>query len=717
MDIILKRLFARTVHQARSLRRANYTSHRIEVMENRVVCSATSAAAQTHPLELLDYHSLPDAPVSLYLDFLGDDTPSWSGFSPGVTPAFDTDGDPTTFSDNELLLIDRIWARVSEMFSPFNIDVTTTDPGPDRAEQTMRVVVGGDGAWEGTASGVSEVDSFSDPNRVNLAFAFLKGSVTPDTPTTNSLLPAAVAASDPTAITNAQTIADTIAHEAGHAFGLRHQRVFNPDGSLESEYNGGDPFRAPIMGTAALSQRALWWVGPSDSADSIQDDITVLARDANGFGYRPDEAGDTMETATALIPNPTGSRFAGTITTVNDVDMYSAIQQSAGHASIQVSLPAYGAMLDAAFDVLDAQGHLIASIDTPSLGETATVAVPAGKFYVAVRSHGSAGDIGSYAITVHTDVQLPVIAKLSQPKIATLDENVTLSFKGAVDYDGTVQSVTFYRDTNGDGVFNPSVDALLGDVTQFDKHGNASLTIPAAAFASGNNTVFAIPRDNSDADGVALTTVVRIQTPLQLTATPKVITAGDPVTLDASDVSIFGTTVKSVSFYLDVNDNGLIDRHDKLIGVDKNGTDGWSMNVDTTNLTGSPQFIAVAKGANRRQQAPGTAILTINSPPQIGSLEVFHEPQLPQSIFSVQANGLTHSASPISLINFYIDSNGNGQLDSDDDLIGTAHDVTGTSAKIRFAPTQPAGAYLVFAVAQDTSGAQSTPAVGTLQIM
>src|SRR5262249_27400563 len=44
-------------------------------------------------------NSLPGAPASLYLDFVGDVIPQWLQYKDITIPAYDQDGDPTTFSD------------------------------------------------------------------------------------------------------------------------------------------------------------------------------------------------------------------------------------------------------------------------------------------------------------------------------------------------------------------------------------------------------------------------------------------------------------------------------------------------------------------------------------------------------------------------------------------------------------------------------------------
>ncbi len=82
-------------------------------------------------------HSLSGADHTIYLDFDGHETSGtiWnSSFNAGATittPAYNFSGDASSFSDSELTRIQRIWARVAEDFAPFNVNVTTQDPGAD----------------------------------------------------------------------------------------------------------------------------------------------------------------------------------------------------------------------------------------------------------------------------------------------------------------------------------------------------------------------------------------------------------------------------------------------------------------------------------------------------------------------------------------------------------------------------------------------------------
>src|SRR5258708_26098028 len=68
--------------------------------------------------------SRPSASAKIYLDFDGASAQSWGSYNVTTTPAYDQDGDPTTFSSGELASINEIWQRVSEKFSPS----TSTSP-------------------------------------------------------------------------------------------------------------------------------------------------------------------------------------------------------------------------------------------------------------------------------------------------------------------------------------------------------------------------------------------------------------------------------------------------------------------------------------------------------------------------------------------------------------------------------------------------------------
>jgi hypothetical protein len=344
------------------------------------VAIAAAASVATSPLDSIPaLDSRPIASAKLFLDFDGDVTPIWGDSRPGVTPAYDQDGDPLSFSPGELNSIQEIWARVSEKYSPFNIDVTTVDPGNLTNRRTLKVVIGGTGGWLGApAGGVAYVGSFADSSLVNTVFVFPKNLA-------NGV---------------AKYVAEGAAHESGHAFGLQHQGLWSGT-TLLNEYNPGTDATAPIMGGSYDAARGLWWRGtPSTSFIATQDDMAIIAGN-NGFGYRPDDVGGTA--ASAMPATLTGDESttlegAGVIERTSDTDVYS-FTTGAGTVTLSAAVAPRGPTLDLMLELEHSGGTVVASADSGSLGESLSADLDAGTYYLSVKSHGDYGDVGQYTLS------------------------------------------------------------------------------------------------------------------------------------------------------------------------------------------------------------------------------------------------------------------------------------------------------------------------------
>lgn len=339
-----------------------------------VLAEASAAMSPLASLPLLN--SYPGAAAQLYLDFDGDSARTWGDFYATRTPAYDVDGDASTFSDAELVAINEIWERIAEKYSPFNINVTTVNPGTLANGYALRVVIGGDGTWtEQSCGGLAYVGSFtnSDPNTVYVFSDNLAGG-------------------------QPIYVAEAAAHEAGHAFGLDHQSLYNSRGHLVEEYNSGDGDVAPIMGDSYDANRGLWWLGPSTSATTQQDDMAVLAGARNGFGYRPDDHGNDMATASRLNGSAGKVWGQGVIERTSDADWFSFLADD-GMVSFTINPAAVGPMLDLQAELIKSDGTVLASAATYDLGEVLTAEVEAGTYYLVIKSNGLYGDVGQYFIT------------------------------------------------------------------------------------------------------------------------------------------------------------------------------------------------------------------------------------------------------------------------------------------------------------------------------
>jgi hypothetical protein len=337
-----------------------------------------SPAGSTFPLDAVpQLASRPAARVKVFLDFNGAPATQWGGYSVPNTPAYDLDGDATTFNDAELNGIREVWSRVSEKYSPFEVNVTTIDPGTYEYNQTVRVVIGGDSTWAGGVyGGYGFVNGFSGVSS-NTAFVFPKNL--------GKGLP--------------KYVAEAAAHEAGHNFGLQHQSAYDPTtGSKLDEYNRGDAAAAPIMGFSYFAARGLWWNGPSLSANTIQDDLKIISN--NFFGYRPDDYAGTPDQATPLSA-PDGvdiDPVGGVIERNTDADVFK-FNTPGGTVNLFANVAPLGPMLDLSLKLTDFAGNTLALADTSSLGEFIALDVPPGDYFVVVASHGNYGDVGQYTLS------------------------------------------------------------------------------------------------------------------------------------------------------------------------------------------------------------------------------------------------------------------------------------------------------------------------------
>jgi PKD repeat protein len=387
-------------------------------------------------------HSRPSSTKIIYLDFDGHQTSGtlWNSLSNRSnisTPAFDIDGNPAEFSQQELQRIRAIWARVSEDFSPFDVDVTTEQPAPDALTKSssldptfgIRVVVGGSSLdWYGPpAGGASYIGSFNW-NTDTAAFVF----------------------EEQLGNGNEKYTAEAISHEAGHSLGLFHDGQTNGNA-----YYGGHASWAPIMGISYGKEITQWSKGEYDLANNTEDDLHVIQN--NGLAFRPDDHGNAAAGATRLA----GAQLtaSGVIEQNTDIDFFS-FSTGAGAIALTVAVPAGYADLDVAAALVDSTGHVV-STGTPSgLGVSFSLSVPAGTYYLRVQGTGT-GDgvtgftnyasLGQYTVTgtVAAPSSKPPLAKASTTQSSgTTPMVVSFSSVGSSDPDGVI---TDYQWTFGDG--------------------------------------------------------------------------------------------------------------------------------------------------------------------------------------------------------------------------------------------------------------------------
>lgn len=406
-------------------------------------------------------HSNPIANHVIYLDFDGAVTSgtSWnSSFTGGadiVTPAYDFDGNIGSFSTSELERIQYIWQRVTEDFSPFNVDVTTQEPnlealrksGTGDTQWGIRVVIGGDGSWYGSAGGVAYVGSFNW-NSDTPCFVF-------EANLGNG---------------HEKYTAEAISHEAGHTLGLSHDGT-SSSGYYEGQGTGTTGW-APIMGVGYYKELVQWSKGEYSGANQKQDDLAIITTQ-NGFSYRTDLVGDSISTAAAATVSGASVSGSGIIERPSDLDLF-GFTTGAGTVSFTLSPSTRSPNLDIEATLLDSTGAIVTTANPiGSLSANLNATVPAGQYFLKINGVGEGdplvtgysdyGSLGQYSFTG------TIVDASGLPTISIQDASVTeggsLSFRVILSSATTSDITVNFATANGTAVDGSDYSGASGTLT------------------------------------------------------------------------------------------------------------------------------------------------------------------------------------------------------------------------------------------------------------
>lgn len=442
-------------------------------------------------------HSKPGASKVIYLDFDGHTTTgtSWNtNFTSGaniVTPPYSNDGTvTTTFSSIELQNIVSIWQRMAEDFAPFDVDVTTQDPGLEALRKTtttdtqfgVRVCIGGSSYdWYGAgAGGVAYLNSFSwNSDTPCFVFTAQLGSG------------------------NAKYTAEAASHEAGHTFNLSHDGQVAHDGLASVGYYEGHANWAPIMGVGYYKDVTQWSKGEYPYANQLQDDTAIIA---GVVGYRPDQHGDLITSATPLTG--TSISTGGLIERRADADLF-AFTTGAGPVSFTATPALPSPNVDIQLALYDGLGSLVTFVNPTTLGATLSTTLAQGTYYLAVDAIGTGdpltayndyGSLGQYDLTgsiVPVNGMVPIaVADFSAPLSGPAPLAVSFSSNGSYDPDGSIAS---YSWDFGNGATSTAANPIYtyrtpgtytASLVVVDNNGLSSVADTVTVVVQNNNFVY-----------------------------------------------------------------------------------------------------------------------------------------------------------------------------------------------------------------------------------
>ena len=400
-------------------------------MTGSATSAPTAEAAAPAPLDqTFQLHSKPGSQRTIYLDFNGQALSGtvWNdnhGLPAGFHPAWSLDADRSAFSTGERVEVQNIWQRVSEDFAPFDVDVTTQDPGApalvrtdsaDQAFGTRALISPSSSASSklcgGYCGGIAYTGVFDVANP--------QGYYQPAW-----IFPQSLA-------DDAKSIAEAVSHEVGHNLGLGHDGLKGG-----TSYYAGHATWAPIMGIGYSRPITQWSHGDYKGANNGQDDLSVITD--NGLPLRADEAGSFPS---PTIRPPAGSAY---ITSDADRDVYT-LGTCTGPLTLAAKVAAQSPDLDVRLSLLDVTGASVA-VDNPTsqagnpsrdvaTGMNASVSrtVTDDWYFVAVEGVGNGtaskgydgyASIGAYNLSVSGSCQS------SRPELPSAPQTVQASAAGS----------------------------------------------------------------------------------------------------------------------------------------------------------------------------------------------------------------------------------------------------------------------------------------------
>lgn len=429
-----------------------------------------SAAAPLGGVPLTDTFTLNSKPGSartIYLDFKGATITgtAWNNSygSTLVAEPYSIDATvDTNFSDAELTEIQKTWQVVAEDYAPFDVNVTTQDPGAaaiDRTSSTdlvygTRALItnGGSIYTSCGCGGIAYVNVFNttgtNHNYYQPAWVFSNGTTK-----------------------NGKYIGEATSHEVGHNFGLNH------DGTSTSGYYSGSAPWAPIMGASYSQPVSQWSKGEYPDANNAEDDVTKIA---TGAAYMADE-----DTSGPLALANNGS-LNGIVTKETDADSYAFT--AAGSTTVTVNGSAFPD-LDVQLRILDSNGAQVALVNPTTTRVSAVLASGMNASYTftapvdgalytaeirgagqgtpgAAGSYSTYGSIGNYQISLAT--QTPTGGAPLAVSVAALPNAVVGTAYSASPVSASGGTAPYAYSASGlpAGVsINPSTGAVTGTPT------------------------------------------------------------------------------------------------------------------------------------------------------------------------------------------------------------------------------------------------------------
>ncbi|WP_149111519.1 Ig-like domain-containing protein [Limnoglobus roseus] len=355
--------------------------------------------------------------------------------------------------------------------------------------------------------------------------------------------------------------------------------------------------------------------------------------------------------------------------------------------------------------VIDA-GDAVVATQQLAAGTAFSITVPltpdaANNFLVTATLSPSAESSPTDVPTIIEDSTAPVTPTVSNPTVPLSVNAAMFPIAGTAEAGSLVK---VYRDVNNNGVIDAG-DAVVG--TQVAATGSYSIAVPLTADTANDFLVTATDAAGNESVVADVPTITEDSTaPIGPTVSDPTV----PLSVNAATFPIAGTAEAGslVKVYRDVNNNGVIDAGDAVVGTQVAATGSYSIAVPLTADAANDFLVTATDAAGNESVVADVPTITEDSTAPV--TPTVSTPTAPLSV-NTATFAVAGTAEADSLVKVYHDANNNGILDAGDTVVGTQQLTLGATAYGITVPMDQDAVNAFLVTATDAAGNESVVAV------
>ncbi len=349
-------------------------------------------------------------------------------------------------------------------------------------------------------------------------------------------------------------------------------------------------------------------------------------------------------------------------------------------------------------------------------------------FAIATDAEGLAGPAGTVIGVINLPLTVGAFAGNPNPVFRRAQTTLTAS-EIFIPAGKTFRSIEFYADTNRNGTFEEGVDRRIGSSSRLT-NGLATVRVSTNSLPTGNNVYFARVQDNLREFSIATAATVTVQnnvpTVRSMRASPTVSkNLGDTVQLSVSGQRDIDGKITAVRYYRDTGaeeiapDGTFNPETDTFLGEITSSSGGFRLSMSSGSFAiGVNRFFALVVDTDGATSSVVTTTNVINAAPSITAFNVTPDAgPRDTAVFSFEATGVGDGDGTVRQLEFFLDQNANGALDSrGDKSLGRARLIGETWVLSVKGRSLPLGTLTLFARATDNTGAFSLVRTDTVTV-